>query len=134
MQYTDAGDIDSADDVGTSDCLDDRQHNCPDKQCTLQCRYRPAFLKFRPRRWKHQTVLQVERCSWQRQLVWALAVLPTLFGARKIAALKTVQVGLYRWSAPDFQNEKNNRIMKMKESNAMTRRNIKCWSRSGLVS
>ena len=41
--------------------------------------------------------------------MWALAVLPTLFGARKLAALKAVQVGLYRWFTPDFENEKNNK-------------------------
>ena len=105
------GDSESGDDVGTSDCLDDGQQHCPDEQSTLQFRYRLALLKFRARRWKHQTrqtVLQVERCSWQRQFVWALAVLPTLFGARKLAALKAVQVGLHRWFAPDFENEENN--------------------------
>ena len=128
------GDSESGDDVGTSDCLDDGQQYCPDEQSTLQFRYRLALLKFKARRWKHQAVLQVERCSWQRQFVWALAVLPTLFGARKLAALKAVQVGLHRWFAPDFENEENNEKMKMKELNALTRGNNKCWSRSGLGS
>ena len=59
----------SDEDVKADDCFDDGQQHCPDKQPSLQFKHRVALLKSRARRWKHQTVLQVERNSWSRQYI-----------------------------------------------------------------
>jgi len=97
----------SDEDVKADDCFDDGQQHCPDKQPGLQFKHRVALLKFRARRWKHQAVLQVERNSWSRQYIWATSVLPTLFGNRRLVALRAIQTGLYHQYCPDFEKEEN---------------------------
>ena len=52
---------------------------------------------------------QVERNSWSRQYIWATSVLPTLFGTRRLVALRAIQTGLYRQYCPVFEKEENNR-------------------------
>jgi hypothetical protein len=128
----DAGGNMSDEDVITDDCFDDGQQHCSDKQPGSQFKHRVALLKFRARRWKHQAVLQVERNSWSRQYIWATSVLPTLFGNRRLVALRAIQTGLYRQYCPDFEKEENNKKMKMK-LRIVIRGNKTLWLRNGLV-
>lgn len=132
VRISDAGGSMSDEDVKADDCFDDGQQHCPDKQPGLQFKHRVALLKFRARRWKHQAVLQVERNSWSRQYIWATSVLPTLFGNRRLVALRAIQTGLYRRYCPDFEKEENEKKMKMK-LRIVTRGNRTPWLRNGLV-